>query len=156
MILCGKKVCDKLELHRNYFFSMKHNSPELFNYLCSINKNFAISYPIYVKEVEDIYKLNSFIYYYLKEYRMVNKLSVLLSKKGIYKHKGSYITSNHIGITESRIPRLSDTLKLKQVFNVFKTILNEKHFMEYYEEYRTKELDILMYKYLGIGVINEL
>ena len=156
LVKCGKAVCDKLGLKRNYFYIMRCTNPTLFIHIANINMDFSISYPKYIQRLEEAYKVHNLIYYYLSDTRgMRYSFSKLLSSKGIYTNPLSYITSNSVGTKEYKLPRLSDVTRIEKTIEVFKEVVDKQLFIQYYSKYRDSSMDSLVEKYLDIGINKE-
>jgi len=87
------KAAITLNKGKNYFYTLRANSPEKFKYIMALDPNPIIAYSKYIDEMNDLkYKLQD-IYYELADFKLMHHFSQYVSKHGFYKHPNNLSTS---------------------------------------------------------------
>lgn len=90
----GKEVADKVGLERNYFFALRRNNLECFNYMKEFHPNdLAVAYVKYNEHRMDVNNRACEIYYELEDEGLLYEFGRLLVEKGVYKDYRNYFNS---------------------------------------------------------------
>ena len=86
----GKAITDKLGLRRNFFYALRRDNPECFDYIRSKDKDMVVAYRLYIEEKRLITDEASTVYFDIEDNGELLKFGRWLVEAGIYTNDLSY------------------------------------------------------------------